>query len=485
MQHRSPQVITTVSDIALLDEYTLKYGAWSAKGVQAYESTRNFTHTLYGGAKGGAKTGAAVRIFQTDISNYRNGLFVVFRRNYTDLRQTTLRTFQKHFPPELLVKDPGKSMLWKCVNNNELLFYAADKKHDPEYEKTKGLEASAIYVDEGTQFDEMFFGVLPTLLWRNVPKHVDTNEILKPYILIGTNPKAGNNYLKRAFVHERTRKKDHNFIKALPEDNPFLDPRYMDATFNNMSEVQRQMLRWGNWDVDISDLVIVPREYLDNVECKQLANRRVCGLGIDVGLGSPDPTVLYACNDQGEMWRLQEFYEYDTTVQENIVLPICMQVRANGGTVHIDAGGVGKGLADNLTKKVGSSVVVHELFGEGAKPEHALYTGKDKERHYQDRRAQMYYWLRLDMYAQRDIGVEYDEFTFEELDNTFMTTNTDKIAIEPKSSIKEKIGRSPDGADALVLCNCARRDRMAREHKIVMPKIPQTSISINTRYRGY
>ena len=46
---------------------------------------------------------------------------------------------------------------------------------------------------------------------------------------------------------------------------------------------------------------------------------------------------------------------------------------------------------------------------------------------------------------------ENEEDLFEELENTYYDNDIDKVRIEPKDNIKDRLGRSPDKAD---VCSC-------------------------------
>ena len=155
---------TIVEDRSAVDPKLLQYYAWTTRGIEAYEATRTHLYTLFGGAKGGGKTVTGARIIASDVAEYRGGLYVVMRRNYTSLHMTTKQSFQRFFPPELIVKKTTNK--WYLVNGNEILWWAADRSRDPDYEKTRGLEATAIFQDEGSESDDELYQILPSLLRR-------------------------------------------------------------------------------------------------------------------------------------------------------------------------------------------------------------------------------------------------------------------------------------------------------------------------------
>lgn len=456
---------TVVRDISGVDDPDLlKYYAWTPKGMEAYEATRLQDYILFGGAKGGSKTVTGCRIIADDVAKYKGGLYVVMRRNYTTLHMTTVKSFERFFPPELVVsKTTGE---WQLVNGNTLLWWAADRTRDRDYEKTRGLEATGIFVDEASELDQDLYELLPSLLRRDA-FDVNSGERHPGWIYLTSNPVPGTNYLKRHFIDPKTRVTDgtHVFIPALPDDNPLLPVGYTERAFSRMSPEMLEMLRFGNWDVEASEFVVVPPAYYLPLVVDVVKDRTPVAAGIDIGLGRPDATVVTCANAAGEMWVEDAFEEYDTMTQVDRLASTVERVRAARGRVYIDEGSVGKGVVDRLTQKFGS-MIVGVMFGMAAEPERQ--PSGAMERVHDLVRDQLYFWLREDVIAAADryveggnvgggVRFERNEETAEELENIYYIPRERWLKIEPKEEIKRKIGRSPDHADSLVLCNAARR----------------------------
>jgi hypothetical protein len=414
---------------------------------------------LFGGAKGGGKTGTSVRIAQTLVTNYRGGRYLVMRRNYTDLHATTKQSFNKMFPPELVIRKT--TSVWYCVNDNEIWFYAADRSNDPDYEKTRGLEVSAGIVDETSQFDQDFYEILPSLL-RHDAFHLETGEPLSGFFYMTTNPVPGKNWLKRVFIDPKSRVTDgsHVYIAALPDNNPLLPTRYLARAFSTMSNAMLRMLRYGDWDVEESDFKIIIPSDLNRLFTSTKPDDDVIALGIDVGLGRPDETVVYAATRSGAFFVHSAFSEYDTMRQVERLYDICRAVHARNGKICIDAAAVGKGVADRLQQAF-HGAVEPVLFESSALDENY----KSATSKYGNRRAQLYFHAReviqnaavtADERARQgqepELRIAHDEMLFEELDNTYYKPSDGRLMIEPKDNVKKRLQRSPDRADAFVLC---------------------------------
>lgn len=438
----------------------MEYNRWTPKQVEAYHSTRQYLYTLFGGAKGGGKSVGGTKIYQCDISNYRSGVFVVMRKNYTVLRNTTMRTFEKFFDPALILHKSNTK--WYCVNNNQIWFWAADPSRDPNLEKTRGLEVTEIMVDEASEDSVELYEILPSLL-RQPAVSIDDQEDWIGNIYMTSNPVPGRNYLKDKFIDPRTRVRDgrHNFIQSLPDDNPLLQDGYISKAFDNMNDTLRRMLRYGDWNVEEADFQIVPPAYSREICWSDIVRGRIRAAGIDIGLGRPDLTVVWACDENGHFHRFMAVGEYDTMRQATLLRPICDEVRNSNGEVWIDASSVGKGVADKLLSEFGPDTIVPVSFGQSPLEEESK-----QQMPYENLRAQLYFWSREDISHAAgqscngdvpDITMDYCEQLIEEFENTFYLPKDGKLRIEPKENVKERIGRSPDDADAWVLCNAARR----------------------------
>ncbi len=442
------RVVANADDAAALTSEQQKYSAITAHGYEALQAAlaEETLFVLFGGAKGGSKTGTGVRIMQHLVSHYRDGRFAVMRRNYTDLHDTTKQSFLKMFPPELVTRKT--ETVWYCANGNEIWFYAADRSIDRNYEKTRGLEMSAIFVDEASQFDEAFYELLPSLL-RHDAFSLETGAALSGFVYLTTNPVPEKNWLKRLFIEPQSRVIDgsHVFIAALPDNNPLLPSRYLARAFSTMSEAMLRMLRYGDWDVEESDFKIIVPSDLNRLfaDVKPDVND-VIALGIDIGLGRPDMTVVYAATRSGTFFVHSAFPEYDTMRQVERLYDVCRAVHERNGKVCIDAAAVGKGVADRLQQAF-YSTIQPVMFDEKARDEHyAPASGK-----YGNRRAQMYFHAReliqqaaitaderKRLGQETEIRIVPDDMLYEEFDNTYYTPSDGRFMIEPKDTSKNE-----------------------------------------------
>lgn len=461
-------VASTPAEFNALPRFERRYRAISQKQVEVWEAVlRGVLWILFGGGKGGAKTVGGVRLAQRLIATSEGGVWLVVRRNFTDLLTTTKQSYEQYFPPELIVKKTER--IWYCQNNWEIWFYHADSSTDPNYERIGGLEVTAVHADEVSQFPVEFYAAIPAAL-RRPAMDIETGKPVPQFVYATCNPIPGDHWTKEYFLNPNTRRGEdyadedgnhagHAFIQSLLDDNPFA-PKGYSRSFVGMEGAMLQMLRWGNWDIAASEFAIVPMPDVSAIEVESIRNQRVVNVGIDIGLGSPDPTVVYAANERGEMWKLAEIIEYDTAVLTEQLDPIIAEVNRNGGRAFMDAGSVGKGVVDALKARYGARVIP-VLFGEAAVTESTRAPGW-----YKNRRAQLYYWLRIDVQAAAKqiregvappLLIASSEELRKELSNIYYLPVDGSFQLESKKEIKRRIRRSPDEADAAALCNAARR----------------------------
>lgn len=169
----------------------------------------------------------------------------------------------------------------------------------------------------------------------------------------------------------------------------------------------------------------------------------VVRLGCDPARYGDDLTVIYAVHGP-KAWEVAALSKYDgPRIANRLVLEAN---RLGARSVAIDTtGGYGDSPYDFfqqalMERKVTGFCTVHRVnFGSGA---------KDPDQH-SNRRTELWWNLR-DWIAGKAAYVPDDTVSEELLAATFKP-HKEGIALEPKEKLKERIGRSPDRADALAL----------------------------------
>ena len=185
--------------------------------------------------------------------------------------------------------------------------------------------------------------------------------------------------------------------------------------------------------------VVIPIDVVTDAAARALSAEDVKGqpvvLGVDVARFGDDRTVL--CVRQGLLLReLRVFTELSTMDAASAVMACCGEFSPDA--VFVDAGAMGAGVIDRLRQLGYSPTDVN--FG-GA----AMDAGR-----YANLRAEMYFKCR-DWLMEGGAIVQDADLKTELAAVEYRFTSNGRIILEPKDRIKERMGKSPDLADALAL----------------------------------
>ena len=254
-------------------------------------------------------------------------------------------------------------------------------------------------------------------------------------VFIGT-PKGQNQFYE---MYQQAEKSDgwYSCIYRADETGvlPAEELKDMQAQMTEM-EIRQELL--CDFTASASD-VVIPIDLVSAAVERELTEKDVEGqpviLGVDVARFGDDRTVL--CVRQGLWTRdVRTFTGLSTMEVANRVIDCINQHRPQA--VFIDAGAMGAGVIDRLRQL---QYQVSEVnFGEAA-----LSTDR-----YANIRAEMYFkcrdWLTSGGALPKNAELKTELSTVE-----YKFNPSGRIILEPKEKLKERTGKSPDLADALVL----------------------------------
>lgn len=205
---------------------------------------------LYGGAKRGGKSVALCQkaiLLSYFFPGNRGGLF---RKDYTDLLDTTLTEFWKVCPPELLDSTYGNNGHHKgerCIRlrtidpkfTSDIIYRGLGGPED--FEKAKSLTLGWFGIDEPSELDfEVYKQLRAQLTWQ-LP-----NQKRPPYMaLLASNPEPG--WVKDRFIESRL--EGCEFIPALPRQNPHLPPGWENDLRGTYDQEWIEKYLDGSWEV--------------------------------------------------------------------------------------------------------------------------------------------------------------------------------------------------------------------------------------------
>jgi phage terminase large subunit len=197
---------------------------------------------------------------------------------------------------------------------------------------------------------------------------------------------------------------------------------------------------WLGAPVNQGDTKLISAKDVRNAQTQKiLTSTSPLIIGVDIARFGDDKTVL--CYRKGRYcFKLKEYSKVDTVELANILTAIIKE--ETPARIFLDMGNTGAGVYDILKDRGFSKVVRGINFG-----------GKaiNNDRYY-NKRAEMWAeaneWLKSEQPVQL---VNDDELLDDLCSVNKMYDSSGRLQLESKDKVKERIGRSPDKADAFVL----------------------------------
>lgn len=418
----------------------------SEKQYQGYELLRD-TKTegvLYGGAASGGKTWLGCFWLITSCYEYPETKWFIGREELKRLRDSALLSFWK------------ACRLCKCFDDfkyngqdnyiehrNGSRIDLLDLKYlpgDPLYERYGSLEYTSGWLEEAGEVRFEAYDVLKS----RVNRHLNDKYGLLGKMFLTSNPKKG--WLKEIFYDPwRNDKLPENlaFIQAFEKDNPFNETGTKAKLESIENEAQKQRLLYGNWDYEDEPDQLITYEMVHAAVNRNTSPRGARKLGVDVARYGDDESVLAQLVGDSLVWiQGRHGLSIPQTADWAKQRMVTEAIGASG--VHVDGVGMGAGVVDIL-KEGGFNV--REIVA-GARPiirEGARYK-------FRNFRSQMW-WNFREMLLAGDVSINVDcPKLIEDLTAPKYTIDNEwTVSVEKKEKTKERLGRSTDYGDAVVM----------------------------------
>lgn len=246
--------------------------------------------------------------------------------------------------------------------------------------------------------------------------------------------------------------KSRTFIPASLKDNPILESTGYGATVNAMPEPYRSLLRgiWGAGKVE-DPWQVIPTAWIKLAQARWTAQQPpdvpLLSTGLDVAWGGKDKTVIARLYDTWFAPLLK--YPGASTPDGPTVAALALPYTDATYGTSLDVIGGGLSSRDSL---IGMGVRVNAInFGEGA-PDGAR--DRSRKLKFRNVRAHAYWMMReaLDPEYGENLALPPDPELEMDLRAPKWQPTAGGVLIESKDEIKERIGRSPDSGDSVVLC---------------------------------
>lgn len=326
-----------------------KYYVPRDKQLQAHRNTAKYR--LFGGAVGGGKSvWGCMEIIKHAIL-YKGTRNLILRETRTVLEQTTLLTFQKMMPLELVANFNRTKLEYTLINGSIIKFLGVDISRDPLLENLKGQEIGAFFIDEASQVPEDVYTVLRTRLRATLSKEarhwhsVNNNNEKEPrYIgMLTSNPE--DCWLYYRFILATS--EDEAYIESLTLDNYNEDDEYYKellSTFKDYPELLKRYLE-GDWSVVEKPNQLFSTTILQGLKENRIPLLNISGIGCDVARYGNDKTVITIIKN-GVIYPQIELSKSSTKDVERAILDAVQTHQI--ANIAIDSVGLGAGVTDSL-----------------------------------------------------------------------------------------------------------------------------------------
>ena len=422
---------------------------------------------LFGGGAGGAKSFLGCAWLIIVCGKYPNTRWLMGRSKLKTLKQTTLRTFfdvckmwgiengrdfSYNSMDGIILFTNGSEILLK-----DLFLYPSD----PNFDSLGSLEITGAFIDEANQITQ----TAKNIVLSRIRYKLDENK-LTPKLLLTCNP--AKNWVYSEFYKtskDKTIDITKTFIQALATDNPFVSKHYI-ANLKRLDKNSKERLLFGNWEYDddpskLFDISAIIDLFTNN-GIKQGKVKPIKYITVDVARGKSegsDEMVIARWKDL-QVYKIERFarkFNNAINIQELVehLEKIERDDKIRRSHFIIDEDGVGGGAVDNFKGCTG--------FINNSKPiQSNLYENSDADKreqiraNYTNLKSQCW-WKLASLTRDGEIGITCDDeakqFIIEDLEQIRRkdADRDGKLAVEGKDRIKERIGRSTDIGDTLMM----------------------------------
>lgn len=358
---------------------------------------------------------------------YPNSLALVVRNEYTDLRDSTIKDFERYFMVKV-----GSNKDYRFEHNNSVIMF----RHASELNVLKNINLSIIGIEQAEEFtsDETFTFLRDRLRRDNAPyrqlciiANADGHNWC--WRLWKNNPSNEEFFLREATTFDNADNLPADFVADLKRMEKDAPNHYRRFVLNDHEETE------GDDYVFTWEMLNTSRHLVFPNRSKQKI------LGADIARFGDDETIFTALEDKGELMWEQVFQENhkgkDLMWTVGRYIDIRRELSARFGTIDDD--GLGGGVVDRL-KQVGVTVYAF----------HANAKAKDEEQ-YSNAKAEGYFKLK-EMIENKYLKIINNEELMDQLLTIrYKYDARNRKAIISKDVMRKDGIKSPDMADTLMM----------------------------------
>lgn len=394
---------------------------------------------VFGGGAGSAKSFLGCYWVLKNCLRYSGTRWLIGRAVLKTLKDTTLNSFFDVCKHQGI--KAGEHYSYNAQSNiitffNKSVILLKDLEQypsDPNFDELGSLEISGAFVDECNQISEKAWNIVRSRIRYKLDEHG-----LIPKMLGTCNPDKG--FIYQTFYKpskEGTLSEDKAFIQALVTDNPFISQYYIE-NLQSLDRISKERLLFGNWEYNNNDLALIEYDAISDL----YTNEGVIGgnlhITADIARYGADRSVIGLWNG----YRCEQIIiKSKENVKEisDLIRGLASVKGIPMSRVVVDEDGVGGGVKDTLNCKG------------------FVNNSKALKGNYVNLKSECYYLLaekinKREMYIKCE-DVDVRKSLNEELEYVWRhnADKDNKLAVMPKDKVKEKLGRSPDISDMLMM----------------------------------
>lgn len=397
------------------------------------------TTIVFGGSWRSGKSYVIAFFSLLSIMKHKNIRILVARNFYTDLRQTTVKTFEEVISKYELTnrvqinKNPYNI---KCAQTgSEIIFMGVDGSDSNAF---RGLSLTHVCVDEASEFPEHIIKQLYGRLSYGI-----TENNIKSKVFLCTNATKG--WLYRTIYTPAKQKElpiHTKFINATLFDNEqFLPPGYLDnMTREIIGDDRYELFVMSNWDYVVGANNILEQDDVFAAFYSVKADRGDKYITVDpAGGNGGDNSVIVVWNG----YVIEEiilFNNQNTNYLVDEIQKLMMKHSLNPSNVIIEVNGLGLAIQQQIRNS--TPYIPNSTNIEGFNKQE-FTTLKD-----------YCYYTTAKLFKERKIQIlsgQYIDKIGEEFTAHKYIDTGGKVKISPKEEVKKRIGHSPDISDAIVM----------------------------------
>ncbi len=384
-------------------------------------------YKLFGGAMGGGKTRWLCEEAKELSMQYPGNRGVICRYHLSDFKNSTLKTLLECLPQELIANHNKAEHTITLINGSEIIYLGLSEEES--VSKLKSMELGWFAIDEASEVPKNQFLLFQSRLRRVLPNGKEPRY----FGLLASNP--ADCWLKDYFILGEGGN-DAIFIPSLPRDNPYLPKDYEEQLRKTYPEDWVRRFLEGSWDDLTAGDKVLKSDWIRAAVNREIVIEDKPIVSCDVARFGDDEIVIQYGKGNA---LLNQKISHQQSLMETVGHIINMRKKYNARVVVIDDVGVGGGVTDRLREMKEHVMPINA----GAKAIH--------EDRYHNLKTEMWFYA-AELFRSGAVSIINDPILIRQLGSVkYSVRSNSKLQVETKNETKERLGSSPDRADAFIM----------------------------------